>query len=81
MGLGKQIIKECPISLIEPASVSAWDLFYQCHSVVDGGIMRTGLPKSGGVLGQDNLTMQMFTVIEQEQREVTRERIKKLTDK
>lgn len=81
MALGTEVIKECPNSLIQHASVTLWDLFWSCHSAIEGGIIMSALPKAGGLLDQDNLTMQAFAVIKNEEILVSREEIRNLQNK
>jgi len=64
--LGKVKIRECPISFITNQSNVFIDLFFVCHSIGDGQVNRHSLPISGGVLDQDNLTIEVFQVIENE---------------
>lgn len=61
---------ECPTSLIPEEIWDAIDLFWLCHTRVPGfenvTVQRTGYPKNGGALNQDNWTMWAFEVIESE---------------
>ena len=68
--LGKNIIKECPKGLITDWSRETIDLFHLCYAVSPslGGpaIIPGPLPSTGGILDQDNATMEAFEVIKQE---------------
>lgn len=68
--LGTIILKECPEGLITDWSRSMIDLFQMCHAIspgLGGPVIIPGpLPAPGGVLDQDNATMEAFRVIKEE---------------
>lgn len=79
--LGKHILKECPVSMVTDDSRRMVRLFLLCHAVAPsfGGpvIIPGPLPAPGGVLDQDNRTMEAFEVIRTEMTEVLAEAGKK----
>lgn len=68
--LGKEILRECPNSFITEWSTDMVDLFFMCHTVLPaqgGPVILAGSPPShGGILDQDNATMEAFRVIRSE---------------
>ena len=71
---GGIVVDECPVSSLAPETNYYNRLFWMCHTIADGGVIRQSLPESGGTLDQDNKTMEAFGVIESE---VSRIRAKK----
>lgn len=68
--LGKNLIlHECPVSYIRAVSNYWLALFWNCHSFVGGELLRHSLPEAGGLLDQDNATIEAFEVIEAEIRQ------------
>jgi len=68
--LGTTVLKECPESVITGWSREMVSLFMMCHAVspgLGGPVIIPGpLPAPGGVLDQDNATMEAFRVIREE---------------
>lgn len=64
------ILRECPESLITDFSRDMVTLFQMCHTVIStqGGpaVIPGPLPRDGGVLDQENATMEAMMVIREE---------------
>jgi hypothetical protein len=67
---GAIVLRECPLSYIDDWSFEMIHLFNFCHAVVPSlgrpSIVPGFPPSHGGVLDQDNATMEAFEVIKNE---------------
>jgi len=70
MVLGEHMLRECPESYIDDWTRTMITLFDYCHTISSSFgrpvIIPGPLPRSGGILDQDNATMEAFGVIRAE---------------
>lgn len=63
---GEIILDECPLTYITPLSNYYLGLFWDCHNFSQDNIICHALPDDGGILDQDNKTMDAFILIRSE---------------